>query len=198
MKRTEKFLPLYNGEYRYFIGTRSFITIAFMIQAVVAGWEIYSITKNPLSLGLIGLAEVIPAVSVAMYAGHRADIGNKRNILVYAIFGMFFSSLGLLVFTSPWMRSINSDSVTVLFMYLFIFTTGLARGFYGPTATAFISQLVDRNILSQAATLNSTFWQVSAIIGPAAGGFLYAGFTMTGAMTSVVLFQFIGIFWLLK
>lgn len=168
-----------------------------MIQAVVAGWEIYSITKNPFSLGLIGLAEAIPAISIALYAGHLADISNKRNILLFAVAGMFVSSLGLFITTSQWMRNINSDVVTVNLMYVFIFTTGLARGFYGPTGTAFISQIVGKEMLSRAATLNSTFWQMAAIIGPAAGGFLYAGFTISGALITVLLLQLAGIFFLL-
>ncbi|MBK8486287.1 MAG: MFS transporter [Bacteroidetes bacterium] len=176
---------------------RSMITIAFMIQAVVAGWEIYSITKNPFSLGLIGLAEAIPAISVALYAGHLADISNKRNILVFAIAGMFLSSFGLFIVTSSWMRNINSDMLTVNLMYLFIFITGIARGFYSPTGTAFISQIVSREMLSKAATLNSTFWQMSAIIGPAAGGFLYAGISISGALITVLVLQLLGLFFML-
>ncbi len=198
---------------------RVFITFAFLIQYVVAGWEIYSITKDPFSLGLIGLAEAIPAISIALYAGHLADISNKRNLLLASLVGMFISSLGLTIFTTEYMRSINSDSVTVMLMYAFIFTTGLARGFYGPTATSIIPQIVltnDATIqknplpdtaldaiediaeqktedkssqneqLIKASTMNSTVWQMSAIIGPALGGFIYAGLGMTISMIIVL------------
>lgn len=198
---------------------RVFITFAFLIQYVVAGWEIYSITKDPFSLGLIGLAEAVPAIGIALYAGHLADIGNKRNMLLASLVGMFISSLGLAIFTSEYMRSLNSDSVTVMLMYAFIFTTGLARGFYGPTATSIIPQIVltsDTKIqknplpdtaldaiediaeqksenkssqneqLIKASTMNSTVWQMSAIIGPALGGFIYAGLGMTISMIIVL------------
>lgn len=198
---------------------RVFITFAFLIQYVVAGWEIYSITKDPLSLGLIGLAEAIPAIGIALYAGHLADISNKRNLLLAALVGMLISSVGLTIFTSSYMRAINSDSITVLMMYVFIFTTGLARGFYGPTATSIIPQIVlppiatnqtnklptaaldaideeelmdgeSQKIKSQqlirASTMNTTVWQMSAIVGPALGGFIYAGFGMTISMLIVV------------
>ena len=209
---------------------RVFITFGFLIQYVVAGWEIYSITKDPLSLGLIGLAEAIPAISIALYAGHLADIGNKRNILIAAMIGMFLSSLGLTIFTSQYMRELNSDTITVNLMYLCIFTTGLARGFYGPTATAFISQIVntsdgkkvyedaqknivDPNILDnideeelrdgeskkikdvmliKASTMSSTVWQMSAIVGPALGGFIYAGFGMTFSMCTILVCIILG------
>jgi len=205
---------------------RVFITFAFLIQYVVAGWEIYSITKDPFSLGLIGLAEAIPAISIALYAGHLADIRNKRNLLLASLVGMFISSLGLAIFTSEYMRSINSDSDTVILMYAFIFTTGLARGFYGPTATSIIPQIVltsNNNIqtnplpdtdldaieniadqqttaksnqnkqLIKASTMNSTVWQMSAIIGPALGGFIYAGLGMTISMIIVLICILTGI-----
>lgn len=216
--------PLQNKEFRYFLSMRVFITFAFLIQYVVAGWEIYSITHDPLSLGLIGLAEAIPAIGIALYAGHLADISNKRNMLIMALCGLFISSLGLTLATAPFMRAHNSDMTTVYLMYLFIFTTGLARGFYAPTATAFISQVVNYNVqvktslpisdaldaveddeatgahtaaqkshLVKASTMNSTVWQMSAVIGPALGGFLYAGFGMTISMCTVLACIIIGI-----
>ncbi len=175
---------------------RVFITIAFMIQAVVAGWEIYSITKDTFSLGLIGLAEAIPAIGIALYAGHLADIGNKRNIMIASLFGMLLSSVGFLIITTPWMRSINSDSTTVGLMYVFIFFTGLARGFYAPTGQAFFSQLVDRKMLAQSATLTQTVWQMAAIAGPAIGGFAFAGFGIVFSMSLVLFFILLGIIYL--
>lgn len=175
---------------------RVFVTIAFMIQAVIAGWEIYSITKSPLSLGLIGLAEAIPAIGIALYAGHLADIGNKRNILIAALICMFLSSLGFLIITTDYMRNINSDATTVGLMYMFIFFTGLARGFYAPTGTAFFSQLVDRSLLSQSATITQTVWQMAAIGGPAIAGFAYAGFGITISMCLVLASLLTGIIYL--
>lgn len=206
---------------------RVFITFAFLIQYVVAGWEIYSITKDPFSLGLIGLAEAIPAIGIALYAGHLADISNKRNLLLFALVGMLISSAGLTLFTSDYMRAINSDHITVIMMYVFIFTTGLARGFYGPTATSIIPQIVltadlmqggknklpahmldaidegdmmdgesakiQNQQLIRASTMNTTVWQMSAIIGPALGGFMYAGFGMTVSMLIVVSCIILGI-----
>ncbi len=213
--------PLHNQAFRYFLSMRVFITFAFLIQYVVAGWEIYSITNDPFSLGLIGLAEAIPAIGIALYAGHLADISNKRNLLMAALAGMLISSLGLAICTSSHIREINGDHNTVLLMYLFIFTTGLARGFYGPTATAIIAQIVlpgkksspinrpldaidedelrdheskkiQNNILIKASTTNSTVWQTSAIIAPALGGFLFGWIGMTGSMISILACIIIG------
>lgn len=189
----ESLLPLKIGEFRTFLYMRTFITCAFLIQYVVIGWEIYSITGDPLSLGLIGLAEAIPAIGIALYAGHLADISNKRNMLIYSLTGMFLSSAALTIITSEPVQSGTSENFIVNMMYVFIFTTGLARGFVGPTTTAFISQLIPRAQLARATTINSTIWQMSAIIGPALGGFLYAGMEITGSMITVLILIFIGI-----
>lgn len=170
------------------------LTIAYQIQAVVCGWEIFKITQDPLSLGFIGLAEAIPAISIALYAGHLADKSNKRNLLLWTVAGFLFCSTGLTLVTSESVRATTTDGFTVNMMYLFIFLSGFARGFYSPTGFSFIPQLVLREQLSHATTLNSTFWQFSAILGPAMGGFLYAGFGMTGAMYTVLAFSLLSFF----
>jgi len=168
---------------------RSALTIAYQIQAVVCGWEIYRLTGDPLSLGLIGLAEAIPSISIALYAGHLADKSNKRNLLLWTVAAFFLCSGGLALVTSPELQAAHSTAFTVNAMYALIFLSGFARGFYSPTGFSFIPQLIPKEQLSQATTLNSTIWEFSAIIGPALGGFLYAGFGMTGAMITVLVFS---------
>src|SRR6478609_12190843 len=96
-KETQQLLA--NKEFSFFLATRVWLTIALQIQAVVVGWQIYKLTKDPFSLGLIGLAEAIPALSIALYAGHIADISNKRNILVKSLLVMLVCSSGLLLVT---------------------------------------------------------------------------------------------------
>ena len=194
MNNAERLLPLRNKEFRFFLGMRTSLTIAYQIQAVVCGWEIFKITNDPLSLGLIGMAEAIPAISIALYAGHLADKSNKRNLLLWTITGFLLCSIGLAWVTSDGFRSMQTDTMVVNLMYLFIFLSGFARGFYSPTGFSFIPQLVPRTQLSHATTLNSTFWQFSAILGPAMGGFLYAGFGISGAMMVVLFFSLASLF----
>jgi MFS family permease len=186
---SNRFLPVQQKEFRRFLGMRSALTIAYQIQAVVCGWELFKITGDPLSLGLIGLAEAIPSISIALYAGHLADKSNKRNLLLWTVAAFIFCSLGLATVTHADIRSMTGDGFTVNAMYLFIFLSGFARGFYAPTGFSFIPQLVPREQLSQATTINSTVWQFSAILGPALGGFLYAGFGISGAMFTVLFFS---------
>jgi MFS family permease len=176
-------------EYRFFISTRFLLTVALQIQAVAIGWEIYSLTHDVLSLGLIGLAEAIPALTVALFAGHAADVYNRRNILLFALGTMFLGALGVLYITHPTVRNLYSQTSIVNFLYFFIFLSGLARGFYSPTAFAFLSQIIHRSKLPQASTINSSVWQIAAVAGPASAGFLYAdaGISITFIIVSALI-----------
>ena len=177
--RTENFHILQNKEYSFFLAARVFLTIALQIQAVVVGWQLYKLTKDPFSLGLIGLAEAIPAISIALYAGHIADISNKRNILLKSLLCIFGCSVGLLLVTMDDFVIGIGSSYSIKGMYFFIFLSGFARGFFSPTAFSFLYQLVKKEQLTQASTLNSSAWQIAAIIGPALGGVLYAAIGIT-------------------
>src|SRR6185436_6319901 len=87
-------------DFRLFILSRLFITVALQIQAVVVGWQIYEITKDPLSLGLIGLAEALPSISVSLYAGHVADIIQRKKIITSMLLALVLCSFTLLFFTT--------------------------------------------------------------------------------------------------
>lgn len=184
--KSERLLPLKNAEFRYFISTRVCLTLALQIQAVIAGWHIYKLTGDPLSLGLIGLAEAIPALSIALYAGHVADISSKRKILIRSILVLLFCSLGLMGASNDYFVIGFGSSWSVNFMYFFIFLSGFARGFYAPAGFSFIAQLVDKSQLVMASTLNSSSWQIAAIFGPAAGGLIYAWAGITVSFGVVV------------
>lgn len=185
---------LQNKEFRLFLITRVCLTIALQIQAVIVGWQIFKLTQDPLSLGLIGLAEAIPALSIALYAGHVADISNKRNILLYCIIALFLCSAGVTLVTSDAFVIGFSETWSIRGMYIFIFLSGFARGFYAPTGFSFLSQLVPREQLTQASTLNSSSWQMAAIAGPAFGGLLYAGIGITYTFYIVLAFIAIAFF----
>jgi MFS family permease len=186
--KIETYQLLKNKEYLFFLATRVLLTIALQIQAVVVGWQLYKLTQDALSLGLIGLAEAIPAISIALYAGHKADISNKRNILLKSLVVMLACSAGLLLVTSDDFIIGIGSTYSVKCIYLFIFLSGFARGFFSPTAFAFLYQLVTKDQLAKAATLNSSAWQIAAIIGPAAGGVLYALVGITYTFTLVLVF----------
>ncbi len=166
-------------DFRLFILSRLCITLAVMIQAVVVGWQVYEITKDPLSLGLIGLAEAIPAIAVSLYAGHLADTIERKKIILVCVITLTFCSVSLLFFT------LNIGAFLLhhgaLAIYVVIFVSGLARGFLSPANFSFMPQLVDREMYQNAITWNSTVWEGAAVAGPMIGGLIYGFFGITAA-----------------
>ena len=141
---------------------------------MVIGWYIYHLTKDPLSLGLIGLAEAIPALGIALYGGYVADKSEKTILLKLILSGMFACSLVLFLVTLPTFSSQISQSNIVWIIYFMIFFIGIARGFLGPAVFSILAQIVPREHYANSSTWNSTGWQVASIAGPAFGGLVYA------------------------
>ncbi|MEY4930048.1 MAG: hypothetical protein RI909_772 [Bacteroidota bacterium] len=169
-------------DFRLFILSRLFITLAIQIQGVVVGWQIYELTKDPLSLGLIGLAEALPAITVSLYAGHLADIVERKKIILFCVVLLALCSAALLYFTTDLGAFVLSYGT--LPIYTIIFFTGLARGFLSPANFSFMPQLVDRSLYQNAITWNSTIWEGAAVGGPMIGGLIYGFFGITAAYTA--------------
>jgi len=168
-------------EFRRLVSARVLFIIASQIQGVVVGWQIYELTNNPLALGLIGLAEAIPSITVSLYAGHVADSVPRKRIIIPAMLVLFLCSLSLFLLTRPTGLALFANQqvlalpLYVAMLYVVLFVSGIARGFLGPALFSFMPQLLpDRALLSNAVTWNSTSWQASAVLGPAIGGLLFA------------------------
>lgn len=158
-------------EFNIFLLVRFAMVFAWSMQFIVIEWQVYSMTKDPLSLGMIGLMEVIPAVSTALFAGHFVDQNEKRNLLVKCIFGFSLISLGLFVLSLPSLAR-HTDQNTILYaIYALVFFGGIVRAFIGPTIFSLIALIVPKNIYPNAATWSSTTWQLGAVLGPAMAGF---------------------------
>jgi MFS family permease len=156
--------------FRLFIIVIWTLTIATQIQAVVVQWQIYTITRDPLWLGLIGLAEAVPFILCAIWAGHVADRHNRKLIGVLALTTLFFSTAALLVFSMQPERFLKHG---VLPIFLVIIVSGVARSFQRPATTAFSAQLIPREIYPNGVTWRTSMWQFAAVAGPAIGGLLY-------------------------
>ena len=152
---------------------RFFLTIGYQVQGVVIGWYIYSITKDPLSLGLIGLAEAIPAIGIALYGGYIADKSDKKTLLQKVVGLILLSSTVLFVITLPSITLKLGESLLITFIYIMIFINGIARGFYAPTAFSLMAMIIPREHYPNSSTWNSSTWQIASIGGPAIGGLLY-------------------------
>lgn len=173
------YAALHVRDFRFFVLSRLFVTLAIMVQAVVVGWQVYEITKDPLSLGLIGLAEAIPAITVSLYAGHLADVVERKKIILVCVFTLVLCSMALLYFTMDVGAFILSNGA--LPIYAIIFVSGIARGFLSPANFSFMPQLIDRDLYQNAIVWNSTLWEGAAVGGPIIGGLVYGFFGITAA-----------------
>ncbi len=141
------------------------------MQFIIIEWQVYTLTKDPLSLGIIGLMEIIPAFSMALFAGHIVDQNEKRNLLMKCI-GLFsLISLGLFLLTSPSLEKAWSAKTTLYTIYAFVFMGGLLRAFFGPTIFSLVALIVPKKAYPNAATWNSSTWQMASVLGPAFAGF---------------------------
>ena len=183
-------------EYRRFISARVCITIAIQIQAVVVGWQVYELTKDPLSLGLIGLAEAVPSILVSLYAGHIADIVQRKKIIVITVAALLFCSAALFLFTTDPGAFVFRWGVVPI--YSIIFISGIARGFLSPAVFSFMPQLVPRELYQNAITWNSTLWEAASITGPALGGLIYGFFGITAAYALDVALVLVGLILILN
>ncbi len=188
---TGPYAALQIPDFRLFISTRFCVTLAIQIQAVVVAWQVYEITNDALSLGLIGLAEAVPSISVSLYAGHLADIMNRKKIIVICLATLLLCSLSLLFFTlEPGKFILNYGALPI---YAVIFVSGIARGFITPALFSFMPQLVPRELYSNAITWNSTLWETAAIGGPALGGLLYGWLGIQASYAADVLLMLTGL-----
>jgi len=157
-------------DYRLLLVSRLMVTVAVQVQGIAVGWQIYAITNSALYLGLAGLAEALPAIGVALYAGHVADIIDRRKIVLYSVATLIVS---MAIITACSFQG-NSNSTLLAALFLVIALSGVARGFYGPAIFGIVSDIVPRPLLGNAAAWNSTVWQASAVAGPILGGILYS------------------------
>jgi MFS family permease len=157
---------LAHGRFARYLAARTAVSIAVQMQTVAVGWQIYSITRDPLDLGLIGLSQFLPFVLLVLPAGQVADRRNRARILSACFTLELACALLLLAFTLSGLAvAWPVFAVMVLF--------GMARAFAMPAGQAILPNLVPPALFSRAVAVQSSTWQLSTIIGPAIGGFVY-------------------------
>lgn len=182
----EAFEVVRNRNFRLFLIYRFLLTSATLMQSVIVGWQLYNITKDVLSLGMIGLTEVIPQVSIALFAGHFVDIWDRKRIIFYTTFLLLIGAAILTVYSVPELNLHLLWGVAPIFVTVFI--SGLVRGILMPAHTALLGQLVRRDLLTGAATWSSTVWHIAAVTGPALGGLVYGFWGIVPAYALVFTF----------
>jgi len=161
-------------EYKNLVLGRFFFIMGLRMMSTLVGWWIYELTNDPFAIGLIGLSEVIPALSMALYSGHVIDISEKRKILLRTIFFYLCSALLLLLLSSPWSALHLGHRYITYCIYAVIFCTGIIRSFTGPNFTALIGTIVPRPLLQNATTWSQGSWLSASVLGHALGGFMIA------------------------
>jgi MFS family permease len=170
---------LRSRDFRLLLTTQGFVTMANQAQAVVVGWQVYSLTKDPLMLGLIGLTEAIPAILAALFAGHFVDVSRPHFIYKVCLGALVLNTLFLLLIGGGLVNVPGGDILPYLFGAVFI--SGLARSFTMPAAFALLGQIIPRESMSAAAGWRSSILQFSFVTGPAVAGLLYGGYGATVA-----------------
>lgn len=170
MAKKDPYAALRFKEFNIFLIVRFVLVFAWSMQFIVIEWEVYTLTKDPLSLGIIGLMEIIPAFSMALFAGHIVDQREKRNLLALCISAFSLISLGLFLLTWPEIVSDWSTSTILYCIYALVFFGGFLRSFFGPTIFSLIALIVPKRIYPNAATWSSSTWQMASVLGPATAG----------------------------
>jgi MFS family permease len=146
---------------------RFLIVAAIEMQAVAVGWQVYEITKRPLDLGLVGLAQFLPGILLFPISGHASDRFERRTVLSTCYGGFAVCFALLLALTQHGVRSITP-------IYVVLVLIGVVRSFNGPASRSILPQLVSEEHFPNAVAWNATIFQAATILGPSFGGFLYA------------------------
>jgi MFS family permease len=170
-----------------YIVARFFFIMVLTMQATLISWEVFAITKDPFSIGLIGLVEFVPAVIMAIYSGYIIDKSDKKKLLHYSLAGNLLLTILFAYITSEHALSMLSQSTVLIAVYIIAFLTGVARAFSGPTSFALVSMLVPKQKLPNATSWHSSSWQIAAVSGPAIGGLLYGEKGITFAFIIMII-----------
>lgn len=171
MKKKDPYAALRYKEFNTFLLLRFAMVFAWSMQFIIIEWQVYSLTKNPLSLGIIGLMEVIPAIAMALFAGHIVDQKEKKGMLLKCILAFSAISFGLFLLTWPRIVSGIETNKILYGIYFLVFLGGLVRAFLGPTIFSLLSLIVPKKVYPNAATWSSSVWQIGAVLGPSIAGF---------------------------
>ncbi len=168
----DPYAALRDGNYRWFIASLFLITLGLQMQGVVVGWQVYDRTGDPLALGLVGLAEALPFLSLALFGGHAADRINRLHICLATALGLAFCSALLWAFT--WRFQAGPMARAVWPIYGIIFLTGLVRAYYRPANVALGTDLLPKALYANGSTWRVAVFHSGMVIGPATGGLIYA------------------------
>ncbi len=182
----DPFAPLRIANFRWFVISILTMAMGAQIQGVVVAWQMYDVTGDPLALGLVGLAEAAPFIAFALYAGHVADVRDRRRVALTSLVLLFICAGVLAVASARYFPSGGAHAAGIrgraggpgalmqVVIYTVIVVCGAARSFLLPARNALGAELVPRALFPSAVAWRAGIWQVAAVAGPALGGVCYA------------------------
>jgi MFS family permease len=165
-------------EFKYYLAIRFGLIFALSIQFTVLTYWVYHLSgRSTLALGYVGLAEVIPVVTCALFSGHLVDQREKRGMLFKIIIGYIALAIAILYLSTPWAFAHIGHHARLYAIYIIVFLGGIIRSFLGPSSFSLLGQLVPRTQYPNATSWSSMAWQIGAVLGPLVGGGTIAIFT---------------------
>ncbi|HTJ13874.1 MAG TPA: MFS transporter [Dinghuibacter sp.] len=181
-------------EFRSYVFGRLCLVMALRMTATTVGWLIWQVTRNTLATGLVGLSEVVPALSLALYAGHVIDKSDKRGLTLKTLSFYVLAALCLLAITTPYVLHHLQNRWIAYTVYAVIFGTGILRAFANPAMSAMISQIVPRELLGNAVNWSQSTFLTASVLGHATAGLLIGYFNYTVVFTTIATLLVAGIF----
>lgn len=164
----DPYQALRHPEYRAFLAGAFVLFIGTQIQTVALGWQVYVLTGDPLSLGLVGLSEALPFLALTLLGGHVADRMDRRALTLLSALPILGAGLWLLA------ANLQGRPGQVWVFYGAQALAGIGRAFHRPATQALGSELVPREAYANAATWRSAMFHTAMVAGPALGGLLVA------------------------
>ena len=198
MIKSDPFAAIKVAEYRNLMMGRFTFIMGLRMMGTLVGWWVYNLTNDPFAIGLIGLSEVVPAVSMALYAGHIIDVSEKRKLMLTGVL-LYFAAVLILLFLSSHFISLHLRNHWIaICIYIVIFGTGIVRSFTGPTFGVLIAYIVPKETLQNATTWNQGTWLSASVTGHATGGFLIAAFGISGTLITIAGLILLAFYFLLR
>lgn len=196
---SRSFASLRYREFRSYFGLRFFFTFAYMMQTTILGFYVYQLTHNKLHLALLGVSELVPVLLLGLYGGYITDRSEKRSLLLVVYGSYLLTTLFLFIVTHH--RLGLSTSTILACIYTMLSVNGIARAFYEPAAQAVFAGSVPRKQYANASTWNNISWMAAFIIGPGAGGFIYAvakEYGISATLAVVMLLLLVALFFVMR
>jgi MFS family permease len=180
-------------EFKNYLALRLSLILSLNMQTTIIAYLLYKITHDQLSLGMLGLAEVIPAIGFSLFSGHFVDLQEKKGLLLKCVIGYLLLSIFFFSIATSFVQTSSSKHLITWLIYTGVFISGALRAFISPANFALLGLIVPRKHYPNATTWSSTAWQAGAVLGPLAAGSLIAMSGFEFSLASVFFVQLVSL-----